>query len=239
MNIPKFNRTLLTLSLFLLAQTFSACSQFATRTFDLRDFDRLDIASSVDVEIKQGSFFSIIAEGRSKDLDDLEAKVKDGTLKVRRSDNGFHFNLGWKNRDVKMVITMPTIKGLTLSGSSDGVLQPFKNLKELQIELSGASDLMGSFADVDKINLHASGSSDGKFKGTARELVAQLSGASDLKAYDLQLKSATIHTSGASDAHLSVSDKLDVEANGASDVHYRGNPSVRQKTSGSSDVVGH
>ena len=98
---------------------------------------------------------------------------------------------------------------------------------------------MGSFADVDKINLHASGSSDGKFKGTARELVAQLSGASDLKAYDLQLKSATIHTSGASDAHLSVSDKLDVEANGASDVHYRGNPSVRQKTSGSSDVVGH
>ena len=30
------------------------------------------IASSVDVEIKQGSFFSIIAEGRSKDLDDLE-----------------------------------------------------------------------------------------------------------------------------------------------------------------------
>jgi hypothetical protein len=220
-----------------MAFAFVSCTfaQRSSRTFDVNDFESVEARSSIDVEIKQGSYFSVIVEGRSSDLDEVRAEVVDNKLILKRRSG---VSWSFRNRELRATIVMPTLKGIYLSGASDGYLNSFNNIRDLSIDLSGASDLRGEFNNADNVKLKASGASDAILKGTANRISVHLSGSSDLKAYDLSVVDARIQASGASDSRLTVTGTLEANASGASDINYRGTPRVRTQTSGASDVRG-
>ncbi len=202
-----------------------------SRTFNLKDFDRLSLGSAFEINVTKGNY-AVKVEGRKQDLEDLEADVSGNKLRIRYKDSH-----GWgRNRKrVTVTISMPTLKGLDLSGATTSRISGFNDLGTLDLDISGASksDIQ---IKAQKIIMDASGASTINLTGSAARIEGDVSGATSLRAYDFPVKDAFLDVSGASNIKLSVSGKLEVEASGASSVRYRGTASVRSSTSGASSV---
>lgn len=203
------------------------------RTFNVSGFDKLDLGSAFTINVQQGSQFSVRASGREQDLDDLEANVSGGTLKVRYKNQNWNWN---KNRkSVRVDITMPQLRGIDFSGASSSTVRGFRNQGNISIDISGASTATIDL-DADRVNVDFSGASTVNLNGKASSMEGEVSGATTLKAYGLQAKSVKLDVSGASGASVSASERMDVDASGASSVRYRGTASIRSNTSGASSI---
>jgi hypothetical protein len=240
MKLKSFNH--LTLAFFagvfmLVACSFSSESRNIqdddriSRTFNLKDFDRLSLGSAFEINVTKGNH-SVKVEGRKQDIDDLEADVNSGRLRIRYKDSN-----GWgRNRKrVTVTISMPTLKGLDLSGATISKVSGFNDLGTLDLDISGASKSEIQ-VKAQAIIMDMSGASTINLIGSANRIEGEVSGATSLRAYDFQVKDAFLDVSGASSIKVSVTGKLEVEASGASSVRYRGTASVRSSTSGASSV---
>jgi hypothetical protein len=228
----KLNRYFRTLPL-LVALTLVTLGAFAqSRSFDLKNFDRLDLGHAFQIDVRQGSNFKVTAEGEQKDLDDLEANVSSNTLKIR-----FKESKKWNNRQerVRIAITMPTLRGLDLSGATQTTVEGFNNLNEVDLDISGASRVNLALT-AKKINLDVSGASNVTMTGKASQMEGDISGATSFKASDFEVANVRLEVSGASSARLHVTNGLVADASGASSVRYRGKASVQANTSGASSV---
>lgn len=202
-----------------------------SRTYDLKGFDRLSLGSAFEITVTRGNH-AVKVEGRQQDIEDLEADVVGGKLRIKyKNDNGWNRN----RKRVTVTIAMPTLKALDLSGATTSKVSGFDDLGTLDLDISGASksDIK---VKAQKIVMDISGASTINLIGTANRLEGEVSGATSLRAYDFPVKEAFLDVSGASNIKVSVNGKLEVEASGASSVRYRGTASVRSNTSGASSV---
>ncbi|WP_215234735.1 head GIN domain-containing protein [Dyadobacter linearis] len=200
-----------------------------TETYDLKNFDELEMGDAFQVKVVAGPGFSVSATGELNDLDDLDIFVHDGKL-VARYD-------GWRNNRKRMdiEIVMPAVEEVNFSGAVNAKLLGFENLPSLNIELSGASrcEFDGSAREMD---FELTGASRLKLFGNSKFLDGELSGASQLHAFDLPVEESELNVSGASQAEVSVSRLLKVDASGASAVRYKGNPAIDKRLSGGSTL---
>jgi Putative auto-transporter adhesin, head GIN domain len=203
------------------------------RTFTVSNFDRLDLGSAFTINVRQATGFSVRVSGRPEDIKDLEARVSGGTLKVENKDRNW-----WQNRnrqEVKVEITMPSLRGAEFSGASTVVVSGFRNQNQLDLDLSGASKLTMAI-DADNLNLELSGASTARLSGRADQIKGEVSGASTVKAEELVSKTAQVEANGASTASFYVTTSMTAEASGASSIRYKGNASLTKQTSGASSV---
>ena len=218
----KTNRIYLSMLLSTLVAGFST-AQSITKQFSIQSFDRIDVANAIDVEIRKGNF-DVVADLSPGETEYLSVKSENGVLTARFNRPAGNWIAGKNRRSPRLLITMPALRGIALSGASDGdVLDSFDS-EELEITLSGAADLKMSDVTANRIRLKASGASDTKLGGKVRLLDVEISGASDLQAYDLTADEAIIRASGASDASVTVTKRLEKNTRGGADVSHRGNP---------------
>jgi hypothetical protein len=201
-----------------------------SRNFDLRDFDQLEIGNAFDVRVRQSGQFSIFVRGDRRDIEDLDVFVdRNGKLVMR------YRNWRLRRYDMDVDITMPVLTGIDFSGATDATIDGFGNIRNLDIELSGASKSVID-GDWERINLDVSGASNLILHGQGLSLGGDLSGASRLDAFDYPVDNVDLGLSGASNARVLVGKTLKVNASGASDLRYRGTPEVRSTISGGSTV---
>lgn len=202
-----------------------------TRTYPLSNFNRLDMGSGFQVDVRYGATYAVDVRGNRADIDDLDVNVRSTTL------NAQYRNYNRKQR-YKMIftITMPTVRAVDFSGAVKSTIVGFTDLSELDVKLSGASK-----ADVNvnaaRLSHDLSGASQLKVTGNGNLLSGGLSGASTLEAYDFPVNRADLNVSGASNARVQVTDALIVKASGASKVRYRGNARVNSDVTGASTVA--
>lgn len=210
------------LLLFALTTGFSS-AQSITKQFSIKSFDRIDIANAIDVEVRKGSF-DIVADLSPGETEYLTVKSENGVLTARFNRPAGQWIPGKNRKSPRLIITMPALRGITLSGASDGDINDSFDSEELEINLSGAADLTIKDITAKRIRLKASGASDTKLRGRTKQLDVDISGASDLSAYDLTAEEAIIRASGASDASVTATKRLEKTTRGGADVSYRGNP---------------
>jgi hypothetical protein len=199
------------------------------KTFDSKNFNKLEMGNAFHITVKQGNDYKVIAKGDKRDIDDLIVKVSSGELKI--------YYTKWRVRRYRMEIEieMPALKEIDFSGASTSFVEGFTELDELEIDLSGSSNATIS-AKARFYEIDLSGASVLDLEGIGKDMEADLSGASKLNAFDTIVERATLDVSGASTSRVNVEQKLTVKASGASKVHYRGNPKVSSDLSGSSRV---
>lgn len=214
--------------------TFITTISFAQeqkKSFNLKDFDKIDLGSSFVITVTQGNSYKVDVRGREQDVKEIIAKVSNGTLDLHYPSNWS----GWRNRkEVYVNITMPKLTGAEFSGASKSTVSGFSSEK-LNIDVSGASSAVFN-VDAKNLSLDCSGASSLKIIGAGQSLNAEASGASSVNAYDFKVSTANIDASGASDAKLYVTSKINAEASGASSVRYKGGASVKSNTSGAGSV---
>lgn len=203
--------------------------QRTEREFDIIDFDRLEIASALDVRVEQSNVYSIEVRGDRRNIDDLDVYRSGSTLIMRFDDNSN------RNHETFITITMPHLEGANFSAASSSKVNGFESDEDLDLHVSGASVCQLN-AGYREVNVTLSGASNLLMSGLGDEINAEISGASVLTAFDYPVREADINVSGASSGKVTVTDELTAVAASASSIIYRGNPSVTTTISGGSAV---
>ncbi|MBL7793248.1 MAG: DUF2807 domain-containing protein, partial [Saprospiraceae bacterium] len=118
---------------------------------------------------------------------------------------------------VKVWITVPTLKALSLAGSGDIITKTaFNGLDNLKMDIAGSGTI--------------------EVKGSANSASVDIAGSGDVKAADLETKSVEVSIAGSGDCYIHAVDMLKVSVAGSGDVHYKGRPRVKTSIAGSGEV---
>ena len=206
---------------------------------EAKNFHAISVSNAFDVFISQGNEEAVaVSAADQKYRDEIKVEVNNGVLKIGLKDEG-KFWKGWNGDKMKLkaYISFKNIDRLSASGACDVRVQGTINADDLEIRLSGASDLKEGKFNAKTLNVDISGASDVTISGTAGQLKIEASGASDIKGFDLVVDYCDVHASGASSISITVNKELSARASGASDIHYRGDGLIREiKTSGASNI---
>jgi phage shock protein PspC (stress-responsive transcriptional regulator) len=189
------------------------------KQFPVSDFNKIDIGGAYSIVVQQGNEFNVTADAQEQgEIDDLKVTVEGGTLRVKRSAEFNLFGNDWKR--IGLVITMPTVESVSLSGANKTLVKDFKNLPKLSVDISGASKSEFN-VEVDQLTLELSGASKATLRGSAKSANLDVHGACKLTASEMTIQNADVDASGASKVELGRIPNLDRHASGASKINVQ------------------
>jgi hypothetical protein len=221
-----------------------------TREYHFTDFDSIDIGYAFKLEVTPADTYSITIIAGETLFDDIKVTKTGHKLEIGLDRLFFHFNMS-----PRVKITMPELRGLYLSGASEGNVTGFKSSQDFDLTLSGASELYmdmetGAFESelsgasevsgrliATSCDITLSGASQITLEGSGGNIKLEGSGASQADLELFSVNDADIDFSGATDGNLDINGRLDVALSGASYLEYSGNPTLGDfNVSGGSDI---
>jgi hypothetical protein len=183
-------------------------------------FNKISINEWIQATIVYGEESSVHLEGDSDELEEIETKIVDGTLKIYSHDNDYVWESFRDN--VEIVITCNDLKYVESNGASKIRLEGFTNLQRLKVELNGATDLHTDNMVVDNLDLEVNGAAKVVLNGSGRHLELESNGASNINAYEFYAEEVDLDISGAASCFIRASKKIKGKAAGVSKIRYKG-----------------
>ncbi len=197
-------------------------------------FNKIRISNAIKVIITQGDAESLaVSAAEEKYKEEIKTVIENNLLKIYYSGNN-----NWRNNDrqLKVYVSFKNISLIQVSGASDVVGVGKIKLKDLAINVSGASTIKGQFY-TDKLDLDMSGASKAKLYGMVTLLSVKCSGASDAEAFNLESSVCNANASGASDMEINVAKEINAVASGASNIKFKGEAVIKNvKASGAASI---
>jgi hypothetical protein len=219
--MKKLTNTLQVSFVILLTILFASCStdkyikgskKIVTQEKTLGSFSRITNPSSIDTIINYGSEAKVIVSADNNVIEFISLNVIDNTLFVDLKDIDAHNNV-----NMKITITIPTIRAITNEGSSDITCSGFSNLTDLSIINKGSGDI--------------------ELSGKSVNLDISNKGSGDIKASNLEANNCNISNTGSGDSEVFCSSLLDTYITGSGDVFYKGQARVGKSISSGSGKV--
>lgn len=185
-----------------------------TEMRDLEGFNEIITRTYLDIDVTVGREFSVKIEADDNLLEYIETDVRRHTLHIDVRD-GYSIK---SRKHIKVVISMPELEAVDISGSSDMVISGVRG-EQLDIGISGSGDIT--------------------LEGEIKDIDISINGSGDIDARDLQCDEAYIRISGSGDIDIAVKSYLDVRVAGSGDVNYWGSPKISKRISGSGDISQH
>lgn len=226
---------------------------------DVPAFTKVNLATSVAVEVQQGSPQRVVIEGAPDDLAQLRTTVDGGRLLIDTKSGADwreflrnHRNLG----KMTVRITMPAINALSVS-SSGSLRAPSVRAENLTLGVSSSGSVTveqvqatnvraavsssGSvgIGQLQASELHSALSSSGSIKvggGSCPRHEVAISGSGSVAAPNLRSATCEARISGSGSCRVQATEALDARISGSGDVYVTGNPKITSRTSGSGGV---
>ena len=206
-----------------------------TIDYEFADFTAINVSDAFNVEIVQDAIDPHV----SITIDIILTQYLDVYVRNNRLYIGLEDHIYARGNAVQLgtIYIAGPLNDIKASGASQLIIEETMKIEDLDIELSGASQLTG-VVNVTSLDVEVSGASTLSLEGKALYYRVDASGASSARGYELISNHADIEVSGASSCMLSVADALSVEASGASNVRYKGDPTIlRKELSGASNLI--
>ena len=202
-----------------------------TEAYAFSDFTEIEIGSAFEFEIRQSSSYNISITADDNVMEYVQVSQVGQTLKI-----GLRTGTWFGPGTLRASVTMPELRGLTVSGASRGDIYDFSSTEDVDITVSGASRVNGDITAGD-VEFDISGASTVQLDGSANDMVAHVSGASRLNLDDFTVNNADVDLSGASSGTINLDGRLDADLSGASRLWYIGEPTMGTiDTSGASTI---
>lgn len=202
------------------------------RSYEIDDFDEIDINTAFRINIKQGDEYSIFIAGEKNNVNNVIIEKSGNVLSMDFKDNSTKHND--EQKEIKVFIIMPFISSVQFGSTCKVNIFGFKQ-DYMDINLSGAA-FANLDVEINSLNADITGAAKLQIKGSGRKFKANVSGASTLNAYDFEVYETEIETHSASTARVYAKDQLFIITHGASTVTYKGNADVEIEKSGISSV---
>jgi hypothetical protein len=224
-------RYVIGLCLSILFLSGTVFSQTQTLTIDLPSVHSISMGMDADVTLIQSDRQAAEIKGPKEVLDLLNKDVHNGNWAI-----GANKKKGKMKGDIKITVYMSEIKDIAI-GSSGSIRSKgkFKDLKEVNLALSGSADLNLEL-DARKINCALSGSGDIGLEGSSDELNISIAGSGDVSCGKLKAEVVNVNVAGSGDVKVYADQKLNVNIVGSGDVYYKGNAEVEKSVLGSGEV---
>ncbi len=237
-NIRKFN-TVVIWSFFILV-SISSCEkslfglkgegEVVTQEITLSEFNSIDMAISADVVFIKGDIQKVEISAQQNIIDNITKEIKSGEWEIN------YIKSVKTHKDIKIIITVPNVKNIVLSGSGNISTSDKFTGDEIKFKISG-SGRIDFITEIDKINISISGSGDINLAGETNEQEISISGSGNYKSFLLDSNNCDVTISGSGSCELSVEDKLFVSISGSGNVYYKGQPSLNSIITGTGNVI--
>jgi hypothetical protein len=202
-----------------------------TEEYAFSNFTRVEISTAFQFEIQQSSSYNISVTADDNVMEYVQVSQVGQTLKI-----GFGTVTWFGPKTLRASVTMPQLRGLTVSGASHGDIYDFSSTEDLDITVSGASRVNGDIT-AGNAEFDISGASTIQLEGSANDMVAGVSGASRCNLGSFPVNNADVNFSGASSGTINLDGRLDADLSGASRLWYIGEPTMGTiNTSGASSL---
>lgn len=253
MQIHSFSRTLkfTMLSLcFLMGLSFTSCSsdddnnenvtgegEIITKTLSVDNFTKLNLATSPNVTIKQGSSQEVKATGHENIIDLLLTDVSNDeytiAFKPGTSING--------NFQLSLEITLPDLNAVTTSSSGSVTIENFSDQDQLSLSsASSGSITLNQFEGIKALtaNVSSSGNIDAKAGiSSIEDLTISVSSNGSYRGFALSGKDCIVTVSSSGKVELTAEDTLDATLSSSGNVYYKGNPTITKSETSSGKVI--
>lgn len=201
------------------------------RTFET--FTGISSGISADIIIRQGGTQNVRLEGQKNLLEIISTTVKNGVLVIDTKPDVYFTS----NSDVKIYITLPQYKLVSLQGSGDLIAETDLSSDAIEINATGSGDVELKQINASKIGVSLTGSGDLEASGGRTEhLDVSATGSGNVDLSDLEANTAEVSLTGSGDAAVRVKNKLKASLSGSGDLEYFGNAEVNSSVSGSGTV---
>ena len=174
-----------------------------TKSFDLKDFDRIVINGHADVNFTQSPDYEVTLRAQENVFDYVDYRVEGTTLILELKDKRTV-----RSTEFDVTIQAPALNNLVVNGAADfdikGGLVCDGDLKievngagdlsfnavrcgDLTIEANGASDIDLTAIDVRKLDVEVNGAGDVNIDGKAESANLEVNGAGDIDARGLKV----------------------------------------------------
>ncbi len=137
-----------------------------TEQMDFIDFTRVEVGYAFEVEVTQSSSYSVSITADDNLFDFIQVSKTGETLKIRLQ-SGYDYQSVTR----RAKIAMPELRGLGLSGATQGAVIGFSSTEDFKLDLSGASRLeLAGFA-VNNADVNLSGASQLRYIGESTRAV--------------------------------------------------------------------
>ena len=160
--------------IILVAAVSTICSAQNRETRNVSGFTHLSYRVPGKLYLKQGSPAKVELEGAKDILAEIETEVSGDRLIIGK-ENRWN-NWGWNNDKVTIYVTMPTIEGVSVSGSGDLYCEEKINVNNLDLNVSGSGSMRLAFNASGDVEADVSGSGDMDLKGSCNNFDSDVSG---------------------------------------------------------------
>ena len=189
-------------------------------------FHAIMVEDGIDLYLIQGKEESVaVSANKDEYRSKIVTSVVDGVLKIYFNENGVV--ISWRDRKLRAYVSCKELDAIRAYGGSDVIIKGTLQGKDLQIQASGGSDLVGGVDISGQLNVEANGGSDVKLNGKANNMNVKVYGGSDFWGYEMVATYAVIEAHGGSDVNVSVEKEMSAEARGGSDINYKGSPVIK------------
>lgn len=203
-------------------------------TRKLSDFHSIELDGELGVQVRRADEFRVVVSIDSNLLDNVKTRVRDRTLLI---DN--NVNLADYVSAPHVIIDMPELRSVRLTGSGDLRAEGFDDARSLRFDQHGSGDLRFS-GSATRIEARLSGSGDLHLSGSADFLDIEVHGSGDVDARGLDAAGARLEINGSGDIDATVNGEVDAEINGSGDINLYGEVDlIRSDEDGSGDIVVH
>jgi Putative auto-transporter adhesin, head GIN domain len=184
------------------------------------NFSEVEAGHAFKVDITKGDDYSVLFKVDDNIVKYLDISKEGNTLKIFLEDEKSYDNI-----TLEAYVTLPIIESVNFSGAVSASINDFEFTHDLNVELSGASNLVSSINTRD-VDFKLSGASRVIFSGSGESINANVSGASNLQLSNFTIIDADLNISGASSSTINISGMLSANVSGASSLYYYGSPTM-------------
>jgi len=192
----------------------TANGNIVSETRNLGQFTGISSSGATPVEVKYGTEFSVVVKGSSNIVPHYTTRVVNNVLHI-----GFE-RLSISRDDVEVILTMPTLNSVELSGSTE-------------VEIEGNFPAIANF----KVSISGSGKVEAETPLQIDNVKVDISGSGQVDFEEVTTKTADADISGSGSLKLQVQDRIKAKISGSGKIYYRGNPVVQQDISGSGKLI--
>lgn len=195
-------------------EKISGSGSIITEERTMGNFSAVSVSGANNVFIKNGNGFKVEVKGYGNLIPYYETTLTGETLDLHYRDR-----IKVHNDNIVTYVTMPLIKGITISGSAKVTATgEFDSTASLDTRISGSGD----------INIE---------KAFVNNYSSVISGSGNINTTDVTADNAIINISGSGNVKLSVNKNLQVTISGSGNVYYKGQPAINLEVSGSGKVI--
>jgi len=207
-----------------------------TRTLPIDQFNGVNLATSPNVTVKQGTQLEVKAIGQDNIIDVISTNVENGVWKIKFT------NSVSGNFDLSIEITTPGINSVETSSSGNIIVGDFTNqANNLFLETSSSGDItLNQFDGIS--SLEAITSSSGNIYATKeitslQNLMITLSSSGNYSGFSLSGDQCIVKSSSNGKVELKANTSLDVTISSSGNVYYKGTPTITEKITSSGILI--